>query len=57
MRCRKNYRDLTTVELDIAAVSAGYARPVSPACRLGLRLVVPEPHGWGVFARRPGRRA
>jgi len=48
--------DLTTVELDVAAVAAGYARPARPACELGIRLVVHEPRGWGVFARRPGRR-
>ena len=48
--------DLTTVELDVAAVAAGYARPTHPACELGVRLVVSEPRGWGLFARRPGRR-
>jgi FdhE protein len=49
--------DLTTVELDVAAVAAGYARPATPACALGVRLVVTESRGWGLFARRPGRRA
>jgi FdhE protein len=49
--------DLTTVELDVAAVAAGYARPTRPACGLGVRLVVTESRGWGLFARRPGRRA
>jgi FdhE protein len=49
--------DLTTVELDVAAVAAGYARPTRRACALGVRLVVTESRGWGLFARRPGRRA
>lgn len=49
--------DLTTVELDVAAVAAGYARPTTRACALGVRLVVTESRGWGLLARRPGRRA
>lgn len=48
--------DLTTVELDVAAVTAGYARPARPACELGVRLLVDERRQWGLFARRPGRR-
>jgi FdhE protein len=48
--------DLTTVELDVAAVDAGYARPAHAACTLGVRLRITEPRGWGLFAWRPGRR-
>jgi FdhE protein len=48
--------DLTTVELDVAATTAGYGRPGQPACELGVRLVVHEPRGWGLLAQRAGRR-
>jgi FdhE protein len=48
--------DLTTVELDLAAMTAGYARPARPACELTVKLVVEERSGWGVLRRRPRRR-
>jgi FdhE protein len=48
--------DLTTVELDVAAMAEGYLLPARPARELAARLVVHERTGRGVFARRPGCR-
>lgn len=49
--------DLTTVELDVAAMAEGYARPARPACELAVRVVVPERRAWGMLARRPRSRS
>jgi len=35
--------DLSTVELDLAAIERGYARPATPAVALAVRLVEPDP--------------
>ena len=48
--------DLSTVELDLAAIERDYARPETPAVALGLRLTEPEadpaPGRAGVLRRR-----
>ena len=39
--------DLTTVDLDVAALARGYARPAGPGAELGARVVVRERRrGW-----------